>query len=232
MAKPSKKHHFVPRSLLNRFSVDGAGDQIWVFDKSSGKSFPTSLMNAGSQNDFNKLQTPDGEWNFESVFDQNDGDLAKLGNIIAESRSVAGLSRDFRRRLADVIAVQLLRTPLARSTLQAVARDLVRTVAEAGLLDGPECIPLPTDNDARRATLAMTSDRATWRAALLTKDLVLFEPSGAARFWISRSPQAATIPRPRSTSFPRGPHPCSPRSPPAEMSPFAPQPQDPAISRS
>lgn len=196
MAKPSKKHHFVPRSLLRRFSVDGAGDQIWVLDKSSGKSFSTSLMNAGSQNDFNKLQTADGEWNFESVFDENDGDLAKLGNIIAERRSVAGLSRDFRRRLADVVAVQILRTPIARSTLQALARDLVRTVAEAGLLNDPDSIPLSTDNDARRSTLTMMSDRAAWRAGLQMKDLVLFEPSGPARFWISDHPVVRYNPAP------------------------------------
>lgn len=179
--KPPKKHHFVPRSLLRRFSVGGAGEQIWVFDKTSGRSFTTSLMNAGSQNDFNTLETPAGVLNFEKVFDAADGDLAHLCGTLAERRSVTGLDTEFRRRLADVLAIQLLRTPLARSTLRKVPRDLVASVAAAGLLDDPDAIELPTDNDARAATLAMMGELDGWRSGFMAKDLVLLEPAPAWR---------------------------------------------------
>lgn len=56
MATPSKKHHFVPRSILKNFSISKNGSQVYVFDKHNERSYPSSLMDAGSENKFNTAE--------------------------------------------------------------------------------------------------------------------------------------------------------------------------------
>jgi hypothetical protein len=186
MQRDSKKHHFVPQSLLRYFSVDGAGDYIYVFDKRCGKAFCSSLENAGSENDFNRLQTEGGVRNLEPEFNEPDARLHERLRQIHGSRSLSLLTAQERRDWADLVAVQLLRTPITRTTLTQVAVDL-HVLAESGLTD-TEAFNLPTDNDSRRSTFEMLADRDDWRRALEDKDFVLFEPAGSARFWISDHP--------------------------------------------
>lgn len=188
MAKPSKNHHFVPRSTLRRFSIDDARHQVWVFDKLKDKAFSAAIEKVGSQNDFNRLTKPDGDQvNFEFLFDGIDANFALTGDALAQHRTVAGWSVEFRHHLADGAAVQYLRTPLARSTFQALPRQISAMLKDKGLPPLPEA-ELPSDNDARRLSVRMIANRDRLRAALLNKDFVLIEPAGQARFWTSDNP--------------------------------------------
>jgi hypothetical protein len=187
MQRESKKHHYVPRSLLRYFSVNGVGRHIHVFDKVSGKSYPSSLDNAGSENDYNKLHTDNGILNVEPEFDEPDGRLAELLRQMHGSRNVSALTARDRRDWADMAAVQILRTPITRTTLSSITADFVGVLAECGLPHTDE-MRLPSENDAKRSTFEMLGDRDAWRLALEDKDFVLFEPSGAARFWLSDNP--------------------------------------------
>ena len=196
--KPSRNHHFNPRSVLRRFSVDGQETQVWVYDKTTGRRFIAGIGGAGSANGYNTLTLPNGEvLNFEEAFSEVDSVFARTGDTLAESRTVAGLDPEFRQQLADGAVVQFLRTPLVRSTLQALPRQLAERVAEMGL-EAPSEDELPTDNDARRQSLAFIAERDDLRNALLEKDLVLLEPAGAARFWTSDHPVV------RTTNAPNG----------------------------
>ena len=94
----SNFHHFVPKSALRRFTVDGAGKQIWVFDKSDGRSFPGGLKRTGSGQGYNTLRLSDGSlWNFEDAFQNIDDEFAATGNTLATRRRVDALDPHPRR---------------------------------------------------------------------------------------------------------------------------------------
>jgi len=186
--RPSRNHHFNPRSVLRRFSIDGRGKQVWVYDKSTARRFSAGLGGAGSANDYNTLVLPDGEiLNFEDAFGDIDGVFAHTGDTLTRNRTVAQLDPAFRAQLADGVVVQFLRTPMVRSTFQALPRQLAARIAEVGL-ETPAEEEFPTDNDARVESLKFIAERDDLRAALLEKDIILLEPAGDARFWTSDHP--------------------------------------------
>jgi hypothetical protein len=110
VATDSKKHHFVPQSILRRFSIDGTNRQIFVFDKKKGEYYRASIQDTGSENGFNVLETTAGTMNFEPLFEDIDNRGALMFNRIITDRCVGFLDDPARRDLADIIAVQLLRT--------------------------------------------------------------------------------------------------------------------------
>lgn len=56
MVAGPKKHHFIPQSVLRRFSVDGDGKKIYVFDKLNDRCWTSAITDAGSENHFNSLE--------------------------------------------------------------------------------------------------------------------------------------------------------------------------------
>ena len=86
-----------------------------------------------------------------------------------------------------MVAVQLLRTPIMRTTMTQIAVDLVDSLTESGLAK-PEDFSLPTDNDSRRSMVKTFLNRNFLRTALEDKDFVLFEGVGSTSFLISDHP--------------------------------------------
>jgi len=81
---PSRDHHFVPRSVLRRFSVGRLRKQVWVYDKTTGRRFTARIGDAGSANDDNKLRLTDGGFlNFEPTFDDIDGVFPQTGDRLS-----------------------------------------------------------------------------------------------------------------------------------------------------
>lgn len=180
------KHHFVPRSLLRYFRPPGDQDFIYVFDKHTGRGFRTSLMNAGSENGFNTLEEDDGIVNFESDFDEVDAALARRLHEANTTADLAHLSTEQREAWADLVAVQLLRTPIVRSTMKTFVEDLKEQVAES--LGAAFDVPVSTENDVRKAARNVLLNREDARQALLAKQMVLFEAPVATQFRISDRP--------------------------------------------
>jgi len=56
--KPSKKHHYLPRHYLKGFTNSEGG--FFVYDKHTGKIFPTSPDSAFFENNLNTTESPDG----------------------------------------------------------------------------------------------------------------------------------------------------------------------------
>lgn len=186
--RDSSVHHYTPRSVLRRFSIDGAGDQVWVFDKTTLRSWSAGLRSAGAEHGYNVLVGPNGESvNFEKDFDTVDAGYAEAGNFLAARRQVGALSSVLRKALADAVAAQFLRAPVVRSTLVALPKGLKAAIEEAGLA-WPEDQALPADNDVRRMSRNLLGERARVSAALLAKDIVLFEPPNGGDFWVSDNP--------------------------------------------
>ena len=183
----SNFHHFVPKSLLRRFTVDRAGKQIWVFDKSTDRSFPAGLQSTGAGQGYNTLKLADGSvWNFEDFFQDIDDEFATTGNALSVSKRVDDWDEEFKTAVCTGIAVQFLRTPKIRATLDHLPRQFADRLAEAGLPAIEE--PMPSEDDIRQSTLDLITNRDDLVKGLARKIPVLYQPAGEFRFWTSDHP--------------------------------------------
>jgi len=186
----SHVHHYVPQAMLRRFAADPRQTSVFVFDKTSSRSWRGGIRSTGAQKGYNPLVRPDGtRLNFESDYDEIDADYAAVGAELTAQRSLTGLTEAFRSRLADVVAAQFLRTPVVRSTLAAVPRQLADQIRAMGF-EGPSEAELPDEDNVRQSARELVEGRRRMRDALLAKDMILFAPAGGARFWTSDHPVA------------------------------------------
>lgn len=155
MQNESKKHHFIPQSLLKYFSADSEGNKVYQFDKKNPKPFfydkasLESIKNkAGMEHGFNTLEIENDIWNFEDLFRKVDGRLAILLKQIHQTRDVSALTKNDRRDWAEMVAVQMLRTPIMRTSMLQTATDFIDILVEKGLAK-PKDFSVPSDNDSR-----------------------------------------------------------------------------------
>lgn len=190
MTKP-RKHHYNPRSILRRFSIEGGGKQVYVFDKATGRSFVNSIDNAGAERDFNTVDANGSTISFEPLFDDIDGQLAQLLDRLVVEQTVACLHADERRTLARVVAMQLLRTKMPRTSMQSVMEQLRQQVQAWGwdpdeLTNGA----VPTDQETRRAALEMLLHPDDLAASIEAKRTFLVRATPEEPLWTSDNPVA------------------------------------------
>jgi hypothetical protein len=148
----SKKHHYVPQSLLNNFKYDK--NKIFVFDKKRRTSFPSSIIDAGSENHFNTVVRNGERLNFEEMLQKNDDDLAYLVEKIIDNRNTHCLTDLEKEKFLSVVVVQMIRTKMYRTSMKSVSEQLVRQFSEKEWdLD----LEVPTENDVRESSLSLLS---------------------------------------------------------------------------
>lgn len=189
MNRSSKKHHFVTQAQLRHFAADTEQRFIYGFSKKSDRSFHTSILNAGSENDFNTVSFGDEKWNFEELFQEVDTRSARLIAEIIACRSLAWLTPEDHIALADLFATQLLRTHFSRKTPKYMAEQLREMVRQIGYNpdDDPHMV-MPSDAMLRLNAVRMFLDRSSQVAALLRLHPVLYVSDGKYRFIISDHP--------------------------------------------
>src|ERR1051325_4676250 len=189
MGNQSKKHHYVPQSVLRGFSFDQKQRQIYVFDKARMTSFTSSIYDAGCENQFNTIDIEGQTVSFEGLFQTNDDQLARLLKTILIDRSLAKLTREDRIALSEVVAAQMIRTKLVRTTLRSIAEQLSKSLKEAGIDPGEvDEFSIPTDQEIRRAALASLLDLQEIVYSLQEKQPILIHSSESDLFWISDHP--------------------------------------------
>lgn len=183
-----KKHHYVPQSALKRFSVDGRGKQVWVFDKRERRAYLSSIRNAGAENYFYATELAGERLVFEGLFENIDAVGPEVLDEIAANRSVTNVVPPKRAVLAALVAVQLLRVKLVRTTLQAIPQQLKDALRGFGIAAAD--VPSVSEEGARRSSLRQLIDLAPAVArALEQKDLILVEPEDPEeRFLIGDNP--------------------------------------------
>jgi hypothetical protein len=197
MAKPSKKHHYVPQAQLRHFASDAERRSIQVFNKVTGKSYPSSILNAGSENDFNTVKRRDKTVNFEDLFQTVDAASAEVVARLVETRSLRWITPPDLLAMADLIAVQLLRTKLARSTPAVLAAELREGLRALGIdPDEDRTLALPSEADAKIGTVRAFLDREGHRRAIANLVPGLWKASGEERFITSDHPVLTTNPFP------------------------------------
>lgn len=188
-AKPSRKHHYVPQAQLRLFASDADRRSIWVYDKGLDRSWVSSLLNAGSSNDFNTVELKSGKWNFEDIFQDVDGRSARLVSEIVSRRSLSGLTAEDHAAMIDLFATQMLRTRLARSTSQSMANQMREMMRELGF-DPDDDPNMATPTEAAIRVGAVKSFLGRDRVARSMSRLIpaLFAAGEGQRFIISDDP--------------------------------------------
>ncbi len=188
-AKPSKKHHFVAQAQLRHFASDADRKSIWVYDKASGRSWISSILNAGSENDFNTVELISGKWNFEDLFQEVDGRSARLISEIVSRRALAWITPADHAAMIDLFTTQLLRTKLARSTQHSLAMQMREKMREIGIDPdtNPNLAP-PTEAAIRMGAVESFLKRDTVAKSMVRLVPALFEAGEGQRFIISDDP--------------------------------------------
>lgn len=182
----SKKHHFVPQSILRRFTDTSTRGGLYVYDKERDTAHPSTVLQAGMENGFNVVRIDGERVNFEDDFNDPDGAVATVQNRLVEARSLAVLDNAERVVLADSAAVQLLRTKMFRSTMRSVTDAIFSDMEHAGLLSGVR--PELDEQSARAMARKALHERERQRDLLAALDLLLIEPEAGESFWISDNP--------------------------------------------
>jgi hypothetical protein len=196
----SKKHHYVPQAQLRHFTHDEECEFLFVYDKSEGRNYPSSVLNAGSEKYFNTIIEGDKRRNFEAMFDNADKNGSDIVNLLNKRRSLVGLNEEELLKLADLCAVQLVRTKLWRETPGVLAHEVREILEQFDVdLDDPK-FASPTENDAKRGTIKAFANRASLQDSFLRLYPGLVEPEGDARLLISDHPIVFSNP------FPYGDH--------------------------
>jgi|SRR3989442_15657141 len=92
--------HYVPRFLLRNFCA-GAKPRIWASDKSTGKSFETTVENVAAERDFYEAKIDDRVLSMEEGLSELAGKASRVIERIIASRSIGGLSEDDRVVIAE-----------------------------------------------------------------------------------------------------------------------------------
>lgn len=186
----SKKHHYVPQSLLKNFSIDGQRKKIYTFRKIDSKIIVQAIIDAGSENYFNKLREDD--LNFESLFDKPDSNLASIINNIITSDSIDFIKNDTSvyDKLLECVAIQYLRVKIWRKTMQSIVKQENNIIDKhlSHLHVEKKCEI--SAEDAKLATLLSLENKEDIIEILKAKEFVLLESAPDTFFTISDNPIA------------------------------------------
>ncbi|HET7574975.1 MAG TPA: DUF4238 domain-containing protein [Sphingomicrobium sp.] len=200
-AKPSKKHHYVPQAQLRHFASDADGKSIWVYDKGLDRSWVSSLLNAGSENDFNTVELKSGKWNFEDIFQDVDGRSARLISEVVSRRTLSWLTPADHAAMIDLFTTQMLRTRLARSTPQSLAIQMREMMRDIGIdPDADPSLATPTEAVIRVGAVKSFLQRDKVARSMVRLVPALFAAGDGHRFIISDDPVI------RRNAFPYGDH--------------------------
>ncbi|WP_446430128.1 DUF4238 domain-containing protein [Leucobacter sp. 1207-22] len=118
-----KRHHFVPRFLLNKFSSD---EQLWVMPIEQDRNLPykASVKNVGHVNGGHRMTKADGgeDWTtLEASMAKLEGAASLAITQLHEDKSISLVSRELKEPLAWLAALQRARS---RTFLGSVAHVL------------------------------------------------------------------------------------------------------------
>lgn len=134
-ARQASNEHFVPRLYLRAF-VD-KNEQVWVFDKISGKAFRTNIKNVGSERNFFKFPDISREVGVDPQVMENEYFVEIEGNyerLLADVKSRLVKKRSITPRqkneLAFYLAIQFMRTRSMRNLYTEIQEKAMTEVAK------------------------------------------------------------------------------------------------------
>lgn len=189
----AKIQHYVPQFLLRNFG-NGKKNQVWVYDKSSNRSFPSNTKNIASENQFYDFDYQGQPLTIESWLSELEGHAKSVINTILEADSLSTLTAEQKQVLASFLAVQLTRTKAFREQWNAFPRMLGEHFKKHGEQVARESLAedllreIP-ENDSKEQTARMVFNApSAYSAHFLDKDWVLAATSLKHPFLLSDNP--------------------------------------------
>lgn len=188
----AENQHYVPKFILRRFLANEAKEQVSVFDKQNGKSFPTSIANIMAERRFNDFQVNDN-WrvSFEPAAGKvEDQVLATYQRVVANGR----LERTVEEQsdLALLITFQFLRTKAHRDRWLQVDKMISDKTTKMGFKveDIEGWVPPTEDNIKVRHLESMRKSLAEFSAIVFDKDMMLVRAVPGRSYYLGDNPVA------------------------------------------
>jgi hypothetical protein len=189
----SKVQHYVPQFLLRNFG-NGKKDQIWVYDKSSDRAFPTNAKNVASESRFYDFEVEGEQASLEPWLSDLENHAKSVISTILQADSLIALTDGQRHTLASFLAVQLTRTKTFREEWNSLPRILREHLEKSGAQVAPgsqaeQLLRQVTENESKEQTARIILGApATYSATLLAKDWVLAATTRRHPFVLSDNP--------------------------------------------
>jgi len=119
----AKVQHYVPQFLLRNFGT-GKKDQVFVFEKATGKIFTPNAKNIASESRFYDFQIDEQAVSLEPLLSKIESAAKPIFQAILDTDSLVALDTNARAVLADFFSVQLVRTRAFREQWAAFPRIL------------------------------------------------------------------------------------------------------------
>lgn len=124
-----RNHHFIAQGYLRRFAV-GANEQVYVFDRETGRNFRASVRNVAAQRDFNRIEAEGLDPNdLEVAYGQFETDCAAALKRLDELGEFA--NETDREIILTFIAGLITRHPRRRNSTEEFIGDVMRQSARA-----------------------------------------------------------------------------------------------------
>ena len=121
----AKIQHYVPQFLLRNFG-NGKKDQVWVYDKSSGRSFASDARNVASESRFYDFEYKGQPLSREPWLSELEGHAKSVISQILEADALSILAYEQKHILASFLAVQLTRTKTFSRGMECVPTNAER----------------------------------------------------------------------------------------------------------
>ena len=191
----AKVQHYVPQFLLRKFG-NGKKDQLNVFDKHTGRSFPSNAKNVASESRFYDYQIGDEGATVEPNLAELESATKPIFEKILENDSTSILNENERETIATFLAVQFTRTKAAREQVVEIPRMLGEHFRSIGythedLSSIAELVELPDENDLKvQSVHMMLTAPENYGPHFINKDWLLVATSLKAPFIIGDHPIA------------------------------------------
>ncbi len=123
--------HYVPQVLLRLHANDPSArkgsQQVWCFDKQTGKVFPANIRGVLSGTRFYEIEVNGQTLSLEEPLSELEGILSPILVRLVRDQKLSALTKEERFTIASFCAVQMLRTQGFRDRI----KDLNEGVAEA-----------------------------------------------------------------------------------------------------
>lgn len=189
----AKVQHYVPQFLLRNFG-NGKKDQVWVYDKSSGRSFPSNVKNVASESRFYNFEHAGQTLSLEPWLCELEGKAKSVISSVLDADSLSALAGGQRQILASFLAVQMIRTKNFReewSSFPGMLRERLQRDGDqvpAGS-QAEEIFREISENDLKEQTARMIFNAPdTYAAHFLEKDWVLAATQRKHPFLLSDNP--------------------------------------------
>ncbi len=176
--------------MLANFARLGS-EQIFVFDKKTGRSFPANIKKAAAENGFYDVPLEDVTLTIEPALSSHEAKASEVIKRVVETPNLHLLSDADKFTIAAFISLQKVRVPSYRSLIKQASQG---ALAAAKRFNPDEKIDeqeyLPDDSQLKMMSIRAIEDSSKDIPIFLNKTWLLFSASPNHAFYISDNPVA------------------------------------------